>query len=162
MRQYLSIAALTFALLLSGSIAFCSETRSFETEYTTVHYQSEKQLCDFLWRIGRVKFKQCRDVSIAKKRIDRILDQVQMLLDMYPENFHVDIILREELENGYIAYYSNKAKEVEVNYNLVTDGVLAHELSHAVMNAYFKTPLPRKIQEILSQYVDRHLWQQYK
>ena len=40
-------------------------------------------------------------------------------------------------------------------------GVLAHEVAHAIINQYFAVPPPSKVQEILSQYVDKHLWGDY-
>jgi hypothetical protein len=31
-------------------------------------------------------------------------------------------------------------------------------MAHAVINFYFKVPPPAKMQEILAQYVDLHVW----
>ena len=38
----------------------------------------------------------------------------------------------------------------------VTDNIIAHEIAHAVINAYFVIPPPARMQEILAQYMDQH------
>ena len=57
-----------------------------------------------------------------------------------------------------LAFYSHKTKTIHVDVSSITDGVLAHEMAHGVINFYFKTPPPAKMQKILAQYVDLHLW----
>jgi hypothetical protein len=81
---------------------------------------------------------------------------------MRPKNFKVKIYLAGELLGpNRVAYYQYRTKEIHVSVHLVTDGVLAHEIAHAVIDRYFATPPSSKVQEILTQYVDRHLWSDY-
>ncbi len=80
---------------------------------------------------------------------------------MFPDNFFIDIYLHPAYEGGLIAFYNHKTESVTVYADRVTDGVLAHEIAHAVINSYFDVPPPEKIQEILTHYVDRYLWSDY-
>ena len=56
-----------------------------------------------------------------------------------------------------VAFYSHGMAGIYLTTERLNAGILAHEIAHAVINAYFVTPPPAKMQEILSQYVDRHL-----
>ena len=150
------------ATLCSSSLVLPQEYNTFKTDYTTIHYLQDVQLNDFLWRIGRLRLGPTAEASLAKSRIDRIAEQVELTLDMYPENFHVDIFLCSGYKEGNIALYSDKTKSIKAFVDRVTDGVLAHEVAHAVIDAYFKTPPSYRIEEMLCQYVDAHLWQDYE
>lgn len=159
MRKNLYTYPLIFLLILCNSPQiFPQDYKTFKTSYTTIYYSQGSELSDFLWRIGRLRLTPAVSSSLAKSRVDRIIEQVERTLDMYPRNFHVDIFLRSGYKDGNIAFYSEKTKSITIFVDRVTDGVLAHEVAHAVMNAYFKTSPPRKIQEILCQYADTHLW----
>lgn len=163
MSKALYVYPLIFlAILCSSPQALPQEYKRFETNRATIFYSENGELSDFLWKIGRLRLDQPVPTSLAKSRVDRIVEQVEAVLDMYPVNFHVDIYLRSGYEEGNIAVYSNRTKSITVFVDRVTDGVLAHEIAHAVINAYFSTPPPSKIQEILCQYVDVHLWQNYR
>jgi hypothetical protein len=104
------------------------------------------------------------------KRVDDIMWKVQSTLDMHPD-IHITIRLHPDHEsikaafrqftvtgNVPLAFYSHRRKTIFVNVEGVTDGVLAHEMAHAVINFYFPVPPPAKMQEILAQYVDLHIW----
>jgi len=134
----------------------------FKTKYTTIYYSAERDLSDFVWRIGGSRFELLADSEIASNRIDRIVERVEAILDMYPKNFMVKMHLkRGELEQNSVAFYGRRSKSIQVNVDRVTDGVMAHEVAHAVINQYFASPPPSKIQEILTQYVDKYLWSDY-
>ena len=83
------------------------------------------------------------------------------ILDMFPSNFRVKIELRGGYIEGKIALYNNSENKIVVYADKVTDGVLAHEVAHVVICRYFVSVPPPKIQEILAQYVDTHLWTDY-
>lgn len=110
---------------------------------------------------------------LAKNRVDRIVEKIAAILDMHPPDLHFSIYLYQtyrELENTYrgmgimgkapIAFYSHRTKAIYVSLENITDRILAHEIAHAVINFYFGTPPPGRMQEILAQYVDKHLWEQ--
>lgn len=105
-----------------------------------------------------------------------IVERVCRILDMYPPNLHFNIYiytLQRDIEKLYfrmgashifekipIAFYSHKSKTIYVSLENITSGVLAHEIAHAVINFHFHTPPPQRMQEILAQYVDKHLWEE--
>ncbi|MCM8776373.1 MAG: hypothetical protein NC930_08535, partial [Candidatus Omnitrophica bacterium] len=83
------------------------------------------------------------------------------ILDMHPANFKLHIELYPVYEEGHIAAYVPENRSIRVYADKVTDGIFAHEVAHAIMHHYFLSPPPEKVQEILAQYVDRHLWEDY-
>jgi hypothetical protein len=138
-----------------------SKSKVLQTKYTKIYYQQDSALKDFIWRISGRRIALAVDFGVVKNAIDGITERVQSILDMYPNNFFVEIHLYPEYSDGLIAYYDIGTKAISVYADKVTDGVLAHEIAHAVINLYFDTPPPKKIQEILTQYVDKHLWSDY-
>ena len=139
-----------------------------------IKYANDKNLKVFARRIGAVKFTS-RGLDDSqdriKKRIDEIVGKVQSILDMYPTDLQISIfvlsdyksvkkVFREFSVSGRppIAFYSHKAKSIYVAADSLNDGILGHEIAHAVINFYFNVPPPAKMQEILAQYVDLHLW----
>ncbi len=146
-------------LLQAGTVlAESSGGKTLETRYTTIHYSEDAQLSDFLWRITG-KRESSGVGELTRSRVDEIAEKVMDVLDMRPAPFHFGIFLQTEMgQGGPIAYYSHERRAINVLCNRVTDGVLAHEIAHAVMNAYFGIVPPEKSQEILAQYVDQHLW----
>lgn len=151
------VATLITAMGLSLAVESFAE-KLIETKFTSIRYAVDQDLSDFFWRITGKRFTPPEDPESAKKRVDEIVQKVQSLLGMYPEAFRVDIALETPREGGEVALYSHKTRRVTAAPARVTDGVLAHEIAHAVICSYFKIPPPSKTQEILAQYVDRHLW----
>jgi hypothetical protein len=109
---------------------------------------------------------------LAQGRVDRIVERVKAVFDMYPPDLHFGIYLfqtYDEIENAYktmgiwgkapIAFYSHRTKAIYISIEDITDRILAHEIAHAIINFYFGTQPPGKMQEILAQYVDKHLWE---
>jgi len=97
------------------------------------------------------------------------------LLDMYPFDLSIKICVYQshrDIESAYshltplgafgktpIAFYSHRSRTIYVSVENTGAGVLAHEIAHAVINFYFPEPPPERMQEILAQYVDKHLWE---
>lgn len=117
-----------------------------------------------------------KDPAVVKNRVDNIVDRVSKLLDMYPADLHFTINIYPNnrdierafrdlgglraLEGAPIAFYAHKRNTIYVSIEKLTPGVLAHEIAHAIINVYFDTPPPERMQEILAQYVDKHLWEE--
>jgi hypothetical protein len=108
---------------------------------------------------------------LAKTRVDKIVETVSSLLDMHPLELHFTISLyrtQGEVAAAYkalgmlsaapVAFYSHGSRTIVVSIDDITDRILAHEIAHAVICAYFGLPPPVRMQEILAQYVDKHLW----
>ena len=163
MKRFAIVLA-TFLPIVMLSIPFtsCHAEEIFQTKYTTVHYETAKDMTDFVWRLGGKRYNLAEETALVSNRIDRIVERVKALLDMRPRNFHIDIYLRKGgLEYGKIAHYEYGTKAIYVSVDDVSDGVFAHELSHAIIDQYFVNAPPSKVQEILAQYVDQHLWNEY-
>jgi len=134
----------------------------FKTRYTTVYYPDEKDIDDFIWKLGGQRMELGANKGLASNRIDRIVERVEAILDMQPKDFKINIYLhRGLLESERIAFYDYKTRSIHISVDYATDGVTAHEIAHAVINYHFSTPLPDKMQEILTQYVDKYLWNDY-
>ena len=134
----------------------------FRTKYTTIHYERDEDIGNFTWRLGGQRLELPQDTALANSRIDKVIERVEAILDMQPKNFNVDIYLhRGKLEPNRVAYYENRAKSIHISIENSSDGVLAHEIAHAIVNQHFSVPPPSKVQEILTQYVDKYLWSDY-
>ena len=117
---------------------------------------------DFLWRLGGDHVDFLNNPQLAAARIDRIVDRIQAILGVIPRDLRFKVYLRRGmLENDLKAYYDNKTRSIYVSVDHITQGILAHEISHAILDAYFPSSAPGKIKEIVSQYVDKYLWSDY-
>ena len=147
---------------LWGLKASSSSSHFFQTQYTDISYSNEDTLRTFLWRITGKKFTLLEDRGLARSRVDRIIERVQDVLDIHPENMRIKIKLLASYKEGKIASYTRSTNTIVIYADKVSDGMFAHEAAHAILCAYFKSPPPEKMQEILAQYVDRHLWDDYQ
>lgn len=134
--------------------------RSVETQYATIRFTEESHLNEFLWRItGNRLSPGFTAAEPVKSRVDELVDRVQAILDVYPASLHFNIDLTAETRPGAPpARYEHDRKTVTVSPGTATDGMLAHEIAHAVICAHFTPPPPEKAQEILARYVDENLW----
>jgi len=135
--------------------------RHFNTKYTDIKYADEKLLTGFIWHLSGKKLSLPGEEAQAKAVVDRIVERVMSILDMRPRMFRAAVDLVPGYESGYKASYNKKTNSITVHTEVVTDGMFAHEVAHAVISAYFQDPPPRRTQEILTQYVDQHLWEDY-
>jgi hypothetical protein len=171
------------ALLLPATLPAQEMQKTYQTQYATVAYVDEKDLHTFTRNTGSglSLFRESpeRNPLLAKSQIDKMVETICTLLDMYPANFRFGITLyRTQAEvtmaffkatagaNAYkaqsaagsapIAFYAHGTRTIAVAIDNVTDGILAHEIAHAIVSAYFPTPPPGRTQEILAQYMDKH------
>ena len=148
--------------LSSAAYAACECGMEFSTKYSMIQYPDYKDMDDFLWRLGGEHVDFLNNPQLASSYIDRIVDRVQTILGVIPRNLRFRIYLkRGQLEGDKVAYYDHKTKSIYVSVDYATQGVLAHEIAHAIIDNYFPSSAPSKIQEILSQYVDKYLWSDY-
>jgi hypothetical protein len=147
---------------------------TLETDCCTIFYFDEGHLEDFALRIDAVKYTSNGfeyDSLNTGARVDEVMDKVQYIMDTYLNELDIALILlpdyqslgeafREFSQSEHIplAFYSHKTESIYIDVSSITSGVLAHEMAHAVINHYFSEPPPAKMQEILAQYVDMHLW----
>jgi len=168
------VSALILIFLLNLTASAQEKQDVYKTACCIIRYPDDEYLKTFTHRIGGFKFtsKGLDDrLSLVKPRVDNIMEKVQAALDMYPSDMRISILLYPDYkslkkifrqftltETTPLAFYSHRTKSIYIDVSSITDGVLAHEMAHAVINFYFKTPPPAKMQEILAQYVDLHLW----
>jgi hypothetical protein len=159
------------------------ESKTYQTQYATISYAEEKDLQTFTRNTGSGLsfFRESpeRNPLLAKTQVDKIVETVCSLLDMHPPNFRFKITLyrtQNEVNIAYyrasaganaykaqnmtgaapISFYSHGSRSIAVAIDNITDGILAHEIAHAILSAYFTTPPPGPMQEILAQYMDKH------
>ena len=163
MKRLLFLIILSI-FFLNATEAFCQPEKIFRTKYTTIHYLEDKDIDDFIWRLGGQRFEFTYDFYLASSRVDRIVERVEAILDMrLKKTDNIDVYLMRAPANSDkpSALYEYKTKAIYVSIDNSSEGVFAHEVAHAVINRYFSPPPPSKIQEILTQYVDKYLWSDY-
>jgi len=167
------------ALILLSPAAARAETiwqENYKTQQTTVYHNGEDALATFIMKVGgrgKRNLPYARNPSTKQNSIDRIVYRVKTILDMHPVNFHFDIYIYptyRELKRVYrgmglmgrapIAFYAHRSRAIYIALDRLNEGVFAHEVAHAVINRYFATPPPARMQEILAQYVDKYLWEE--
>lgn len=179
-RFYISFIKWFFVFLILAdfsTVAANEEQYSTESKYTIIQYSNERDLNEFAAKIkglgvfGFFKKKEKKDRLFLKNKIDEVVERVKVILDMYPLELRFNIVLYstyKEVEREFrkfsflskspIAFYYHTNRTIFVSVEDITDHILAHEIAHAVISIYFVTPPPAKMQEILAQYVDIHLW----
>ena len=108
--------------------------------------------------------------KVISKKVDALYLRVQEILDMRPRFKKVTIRiftntaeLKKEclkLSGGSCqirAWYIFENNTIYINAKDVHEGMLAHEMAHAIIDHYFAVRPPRATAEILARYVDRHL-----
>ena len=152
-----------------------------ETKFTIVNYQSKDQLKKFNDKINYEsresylnslsKAPQVKNLSQeVTEKMDSLFERVQQILDMRKRMKRVSIMVyldRLQLDQAYQknfnekghlrAWYSFKQNRIFINVNDVHDGMLAHEMAHAIIDHYLKVRPPKASAEILARYVDTHL-----
>lgn len=173
LRAILPLIAAASLFYPTGRATAEVQANAFETRYATIRYWDEADLIGFGKKTGAASIALVRDrdkaLSLIKENTDRLVFRVKALLDMHPE-FHFNVsVLRstEEVRDIYrelgmtgtppIAFYSHKSHTIFLSPDRLSDGIFAHEVAHAVINFYFAPPPPPQVQEILAQYVDKHL-----
>lgn len=177
-NAFFIIISFCFALFftVNTSRVYADEAnQTYKTQYVTISYADEKDLHTFTRNIatGLSFLRESPESNplLAKTRIDKIVEAVCAILDMHPLNLNFGIVLyktQAEVTGAFrgmggrgsapVAFYSHGTRSISVSIGNITDRILAHEIAHAVICIYFGVPPPSRMQEVLAQYVDRHLW----
>jgi small-conductance mechanosensitive channel len=167
-----SVAGLFLVLLTSLSYGF-----EVKTKHATIVYERDDLLRKFNKKVsmGSLSYllRNKKIITVedeAKNKLDVIIERVESVLDMFPQNLKFTVILlfsdkevqriyREKygVRIDYISFYSPRDKTAYISVDDVSLGVLAHELAHVIMDHYFGMPPPAKVHEVLAQYVEKHL-----
>ena len=108
------------------------------------------------------------DEVLAKA--DIIIEKVQVVLDMFPDRYHVRLVLLPDSDDvgdmykkrsgkrvNHIAYYSLSEKTIYLSADDVNLRVLSHEIGHSVVAHYFKVRPPYNIHELMAQFAEKHV-----
>lgn len=166
-------ALLVSSLILSASVSSGSELK---THYVTVVYDNRKYLREFNDQVslGSLSYLVSNHSALtaaeeAGYKLDAIVERVETVLDMFPRGLRFKMVLLSTSRDvqkvyrskygrspDYIAFYSPGDNTVFVSVDDIRVGVLAHELTHVVLDHYFGISPPGKIHEILAQFVETH------
>jgi hypothetical protein len=160
--------------------------KQLKTKHTVVFYRDrgdldvlEKKLRMgvFLGLFALSKEVKNHSASLLKKKIDRIFESNQDVLEIKGmkervniyvhadqrevDLAHRDIIKRYEMSpsahQSHIAFYFHGEKAVHISLEKVTEGVLAHELGHAILDHHLLVPPPKVVGELVARHVEKHL-----
>lgn len=105
------------------------------------------------------------------KKMDALYERVQQILDMRKKMKKVSIHVypnKEQLHAAFReifnapcpvrAWYAHEHNTIYLNAKDVHEGIVAHEMAHAVIDHYLLVRPPKATAEILARYVDAHLF----
>ncbi len=156
------LSALT-AFLLIFYLTQASGAETYRTAYASVNYDSIENFDAFEQAMSPAFHRTRGPASpYLSRKIDKIVEDVESFLDMYPKNFKVNIVLlvkRGDLQKEYdagggdknvLGFFQQSSMTIYVSVDDVTPKILTHEVAHAIISAYFKGAVPPNTQEILA------------
>ncbi len=180
------MAAITVCLLLCWCSSFsraAQKWKKIESEYCEIYFLSYRELKKINSNVDvslislnvekKIRSPKIKTKSISnevKRKFDVIFRKVKEILDMHPRGVKVKINIylnKKQLDrvhhklfkqkNRAISFYVYKTNTIYTSVQHISEGVLAHEMGHCIIDHYFVVLPPRKVQEILAVYVDSHL-----
>jgi hypothetical protein len=170
-----------FAHSVQGGTIESIAWKRLETAYTILFYQSTEDLKKFCTKIQYRPKNQTESGSSSAigiedikknpvKKTDAVFERVQNILGMQKKMDKVKIHIYKnnaQLQQAYRAlyqetctiraWYRHKNNTIYMNVNDLHEGMLAHELAHAIVDHYLLVRPPRPTAEIIARYVDSHL-----
>ena len=161
-------------ILLLGSADFSSAA----SRYATIFCTDPELLNEFnenlyLGRNLSRMIKRKNLITIqdeVEAKIDIVVEKVEVVLDMFPENLHFNLVLlpsAEEVSRFYkknygksvnhIAYYSLTQKTIYISVDDTKLKVLAHEIGHMIVDNFFQVRPPYTIHELMAQFAEKHV-----
>lgn len=149
-----------------------------QSRYVTLRYSNKQLLHDFndalvlsrklRYYLGKKNIVTVQDEVLAK--LDVLIEKAEVVLDMFPPNLHITIVLLAERKDvgrmykskygkkaNHIAYYSLKEKTIYISVDDTKLRVIAHEIGHAIVDHYFKVRPPYNIHELMAQFTEKHI-----
>ena len=148
-----------------------------ETKHTVIQYENLKDLKKFE---GKIDYS--RDESVFKglfsstsndlkeaihKKVEALFKRVQEILDMRTKINKITINIypnKNRLDEIYYhitgtkcrirSWYIYESNTIYINASDIHEGILAHEMAHAIIDHYFSVRPPKATAEILARYVD--------
>lgn len=181
--KLLLITGLCILLLASSSVA--GSKRVVKTKHTVLTFNNQDDLEKFE---GKIQYGD--DTSFASlfsslsqkelevkliRKVDKLFEKVQLILDMRKMMKPVKVRVysnEEQLHKAFRKIYKRTCEvrgwylyefnTVFLNVQDVHEGMLAHELGHAIIDHFLSVRPPRATAEILAKYVDKHLFEEVR
>jgi len=168
--------AVVFCFTLVSGNAYAREQQ--KSRNVTLWYADREVLEEFndnlrLNRKLRNAMRKKNVVTVADEvlaKADIIVEKVQIVLDMFPNTFHVRLVLLPDADDvarvfkkrygknvNHIAYYSLSEKTIYISADDTRLRVLAHEIGHSVVDHFFKVRPPYNIHELMAQFAEKHV-----
>ena len=106
----------------------------------------------------------------VEAKVDIIVEKVEVVLDMFPDNLHFNLVLLPTARDvskvykknygksvNHIAYYSIAQKTIYISVDDTRLKVLAHEVGHMVADSFFQVRPPYKVHELMAQFAEKHV-----
>ncbi|MDO8945989.1 MAG: hypothetical protein Q7U88_02390 [Desulfocapsaceae bacterium] len=176
MNNRLSLVSILFlGLLIQTGEGWGAE---YQSRYVTLSFSDMAVLRDFnenlsLDRKLSYSMQKKNVVTVTDEvlaKVDIIIEKTQVVLDMFPNGYHIQLILLPDVDAvsqiykakygkhvDHIAYYSLSEKTIYVSVEDTRLQVLAHEIAHSVVDYYFKVRPPYNIHELMAQFAEKHI-----
>jgi len=179
-RFYINCLWLCLVFAANTTWADGEDWQSLPTKYTVIRFQSDRDLEQFNSNIDYSPgggFKALFSGSGGKdfnakliQKIDDLFVRAQEILDMrkYMNRVKIDIYSnKEKLQQAYRrevktqgefrAWYLFEQHTIYLQVEDINEGMLAHEMAHAIIDNFLQVRPPPVSAEILARYVDAHL-----
>jgi len=156
------------------------ETKHTIIKFTTlktikkVDHKIENPRCK--WGLkGLFAFRAAKSpTDSVKQKVDAIVERVHEILDMrkrmkkvviyiFPTNKHFHeassrMVGTNKTKRRIRAWYVYEQNAIYINADDVHEGIIAHEVAHAIVDNFLAVRPPRATAEILARYVDKNLF----
>ena len=134
---------------LDGNIHYSPDGWSFNDLFSPD--KPEDQIGSVIRKLDGI-FKKVQDILDMRGKIKKVT------LKVYPdtEQLHEAYFAVTGTTCNYKAWYVFEINTIYVTIDDVHEGIIAHEMAHAIIDHYFSVRPPRATAEILSRYVDQH------
>ena len=156
------LSVLVLFLFLPGAVGTV-QAREHKSRYATVSFANNEVLREFddnlrVSKKLRYSMRKKNVVTMADEvlaKVDIIIEKVQVVLDMFPNNYHIHLVVVPDSSDvariykqkygkrvNHIAYYSLSEKTIYISADDASLRVLAHEVGHSVVDHYFQVRPP--------------------
>lgn len=179
------VGTLFWAILFYAVSVEAGQTFTLKTKHTLLTFNSRADVQKFDDSIQYAAKSSLSELFSSKdqkslerdlvRKVDLIFEKVQLILDMRKPMRRVRVRIfsnEDELHKAYRKIYGRRANvrgwyvydfnTVFLNAQDVHEGMLAHELGHAIIDHYLEVRPPRATAEILARYVDKNLYEEVK
>jgi hypothetical protein len=170
---------------VEGETSVGSSWQYIETKHTIVKFTTLKTIKkvdskiehpEYNWGLKRLFSSRASKspTDSVKQKVDAIVERVHEILDMrkrmkkvviyiYPNNksFHEAssrMVRTAGTKRRIRAWYIYEQNAIYINADDVHEGIIAHEVAHAIIDNFLAVRPPKATAEIISRYVDKNLF----